>query len=696
MLERWGTVVARLLEAERRRWILWAPVAFGAGIAVYFGLSVEPPWWTLPVVVSGLAVGGCWSRWRCWPLQLGLWLAVAGFGLAALRTAGAAAPVLRVSTGVIELEGRVAEVEPMEQGAVRLLLDRLVWPVAEAGQAVPQRIRIRLRREAGDWFPGQRLRVPVVLMPPPRPAAPGAFDFARQAWFLGIGAVGYAVARPHPVDAGFVDAEGLFQRLAQGWSAWRHALTGRIVRAVGDAGLGEGCGAVAAALITGERGAVPPDLLQAYRDAGLAHILVIAGMHMSMVAGLAFVWLRAGLAAIPWIALRFPIKKWTAGGALAVIFGYLLISGAPVPTQRAFVMNAMMLVAVLIDRDALSLRSITWAALAILAWHPEAIIGASFQMSFAAVYALIAGYEVLGARLAVWRRRHWSGRLLAYPLGILLTTQIAGMATAFFTIYHFNRFATYGLLGNILAVPLVGFLVMPAALVAFCLLPFDLDAWGWVVMGWGIRWIGAIARWVSSLPGASVDLPAVPMPALLLFALGGLWLLLWRRPWRLAGLLGLVGGVMLYGLSRPPDLWLSETGTTMAVRAPDGRLAFSPGSSERVTRETWVRLSGGGKTPLAWYQVPQAAMTCGHASCQALVRGREILFQRVVAPPSCPSADLVVGTVLSLPCPAKAIGAHALKEGGARVLWLGTGGMEERDVAGWQGCRPWSPCLVPQ
>jgi competence protein ComEC len=186
------------------------------------------------------------------------------------------------------------------------------------------------------------------------------------------------------------------------------------------------------------------------------------------------------------------------------------------------------------------------------------------------------------------------------------------------------------------------------------------------------------------------------MPALLLFSLGGLWLLLWRRPWRLAGLLGLAGGVALYGVSRPPDLWLSETGTTMAVRAPDGRLAFSPGSGERVIRETWVRLSGGGKTPLPWYQVPQAGMTCGQASCRASVRGRDILFQRRAVAPSCPSADLVVGDIGSLPCPAQTIGTPALQQGGARVLWLGADGLEEHDVARWQGCRPWSPCPVPR
>ncbi len=409
-----------------------------------------------------------------------------------------------------------------------------------------------------------------------------------------------------------------FERIRVAIAAFRHDLTQRIVAAIDGAGLGRGAGWVASALITAERGPVSPDLLQAYRDAGLAHILVIAGMHMSMVAGLAFVAIRGGLAAIPWIALRFPIKKWTAAGALLITLGYLVISGAPVPTQRAFMMNAILLVAILFDREALSLRSITWAALLILLLRPEALVGASFQMSFAAVYGLISGYEALGPVLSRWRARHrgrWAMPLF-YVAGILLTTQIAGTATAFYTIFHFNRYATYGLLGNFLAVPVVGFWVMPSALLAFCLMPFGLDAWAWQIMGQGIVCVGKIAQWVAGLPGASLDLPEMPISALLLFTLGGFWLVLWRRPWRLWGLAGMAAAFLLYAGHRSPDVLIAPSGQLIAARGSEGALVFSRTAGEKMLRETWAKQAGQGTDSAAgWQDDGNRPLSCDDLGC---------------------------------------------------------------------------------
>ena len=370
-------VMGTVFSTERERCILWLPVAFGAGIAWYFALPAEPPRWVGPAVLAGCAAAGVVLRRHAviWLPALILSIVAGGFTLAVERSIGVAAPVLDRPTGFIRLEGRVAAVEPLEQGQHRLILDQLTLPTLQDAAPPPTKLRIRLRSDRDDLRPGQRVAMRAVLMPPPAPAAPGSYDFARQAWFQGIGAVGYSVGSPHLVAA--VGADGLTERLRLWLANVRHDLTLRIVTAIDQAGLPAGVGWVAAALITAERGPVSPDLLQAYRDAGLAHILVIAGMHMSMVAGLVFVALRGGLAAIPPIALRRPIKKWTAVGALLVTFGYLVISGAPVPTQRAFIMNAIVLSAVLIDREAISMRSVTWAALAVMILAPEAVIGAA-------------------------------------------------------------------------------------------------------------------------------------------------------------------------------------------------------------------------------------------------------------------------------------------------------------------------------
>jgi competence protein ComEC len=632
------------LESERDRWILWAPVALAAGIALYFSLPAEPPFWVM--IVLPLAAAVPLIRWRR-PLLIGLFLIAGGFSAAEYRTFSVAAPVLDQPSGMFYLSGHVLAVEPVEQGQ-RVLLDHLSG--GPLYRVKLDRVRLRLRADY-TLRPGQEITLRASLMPPPAPSVPGGYDFTRAAWFEKIGAVGYAMGRPQ-IKTDVAEA---------GWriglGRLRQKLTARIVGSIDK----EGIGVVAAALITGQRGPVPPEILQSYRDAGLAHILVIAGMHLSMVAGLVLVVLRGFLAAIPPIALRYPIHKWTACGALAVTFGYLLISGFPVPTQRAFIMISTLLLAILIDRQPVSLRSISLAAMAVLLIQPEALMGPSFQLSFAAVYGLICGYEALGPALARWREsaKSWWQMPLLYVGGILITTQIAGTATAFYSLFHFNRYAVYGLLGNALAVPLVGFWVMPAALLAFCLMPFGLDAYGWRLMGAGLEQVTRIAVWVSHLPGATVNVPAMPSLALVLFSLGAAWLLLWRTRWRLYGLSGMAAALAVSLLHRPPDLLIDPTGKLVAFREADGHLHLPPGRAGKSVRRSWAQVAGEGESLLPADMGNEG--TCDGDGCLLRRDGTERRFM------------LPAG-------------------GGARAVWLSDDGTQSvLSVADWQGNRPWRP-----
>jgi len=639
------------LESERDRWILWAPVALAAGIAVYFSLPIEPPvrlTYILPPL--GLAPLLAWRGRAGWPLLCGLFLMLLGFSVAEFRTQSVAAPVLKEPTGIFRLSGHVVAVEPIEKGA-RVTLDHLAGGPLYRERL--ERVRIRLRADYG-LRPGQEITLRAALMPPPAPSVPGGYDFTRAAWFQKIGAVGYAVGRPQIRS----DVPQAGWRVALGRA--RQALNARIVGAIDRAGYDQGIGVVAAALITGQRGPVPPLILQSYRDAGLAHILVIAGMHLSMVAGLVLVVLRGLLAAIPPIAVRFPIHKWTACGALLVTLGYLLISGAPVPTQRAFIMTSVMLLAVLLDRQPVSLRSISLAAVAVLLLQPEALMGPSFQLSFAAVYGLICGYEALSDRLAAWRQssKAWWQMPILYVGGILITTQIAGTATAFYSLFHFNRYAVYGLLGNALAVPLVGFWVMPAALLAFCLMPFGLDEWGWRLMGAGLEQVTRIAVWVSHLHGATINLPAMPELALVLFSLGAAWLLLWRTRWRVYGLSGMAAALAVILLQAKPDLVIDPTGRLVAVKETDGRLHLSRGRGANSLRQSWAQMAGEGER----LPEPEAGngAVCSGLECRLLRDGNE---RWIPLPPS---------------------------GGGTREIWLKEGEAPRIvSVADWQGDRPW-------
>ncbi|HUK60417.1 MAG TPA: ComEC/Rec2 family competence protein [Stellaceae bacterium] len=420
------------VRAERARWPLWLPVFLGCGIGTYFWLPEEPVPWLGPVVAL-LAAVQVWRMWRRGRVAFTASAAVAfvfGFAAAQVQSTLVAAPVLQKRLGPVTVEGRLESVDPLPEGA-RLVIGRLSIE-GLAPEATPARVRVRLRKDDAAAIPGAWLRLTAMLMPPPAPVLPGSFDFERRAWFDRLGAVGYALGAPRweapPGEAG-----------AASWRVALQALRAEVSERVRHALPGER-GAIAAALITGDTHAIPPADADAFRNAGLAHILVIAGLHMGMVAGIAFFALRAGMALVPRLALYHPTKKYAAASALALTFGYMLLSGATVSSRRAFAMIGLALLAVLVDRVSLSARAVALAAAAVMLMTPEAATGPSFQMSFAAVAALIACYEALRPRLSLWHAHAGALRRAGlYFFGIALTTIVTTLATMPFTIYHLGR-----------------------------------------------------------------------------------------------------------------------------------------------------------------------------------------------------------------------------------------------------------------
>ncbi len=692
--------IGEILAAERRRWVLWLPVCLGAGIVIYFMLPVEPPRW------SGIAIGvaACvlLAITRVWSYRLFLpaiaVLAIAtGFAAAQLRAVSVAAPVLEKRLGPVSVEGRVVSVRRVADGGRRLVLERPVIGRL-APDRTPERVRVKLRAAPTELRPGNMVSVRAILMPPPSPASPGAFDFARLAYFQRLGAVGFAVSRVRIVDpAGGGSSWSLaLARLRHSILArLRHSITARIISS-----LDAPTGAVAAALMTGERGAIPDEVLGAMRDAGLAHLLAISGLHVGLVAGILFFALRLVFSAIEPLVLRRPVKIWAAMGALMGAFCYLLISGATVPTQRAFIMLAVVLLAVTLDRTALSMRLVALAAALVLLIAPESLLSASFQLSFAAVVALIAVYESMGARFAKW---HGDGglarRFLIYGLGVVLTTLVAGIATGPFAVYHFNRLALYGLAANLIAVPLAGFWIMPWAIVAFLLMPFGLEALALAPMGWGIDAVIETARTVASWPGAVKQIPAMPPAAIGLVTIGGLWLCLWRTRWRAFGLVAVVAGLSLLPGVRPPDVLIDGSGRLMAVKADDGALALSSRRVARFEGEIWLRRAGE-TAALSWPREGYGAggrLACDALGCIYRAHGRTVaLVRRADAlAEDCGIATAVVSSVPVKPwrCrqPRTVIDRFDLWRHGAHALWLDGDAIRVLSVADVRGRRLWSP-----
>ncbi len=586
------------------------------------------------------------------------------------------------------VSGQVATVEARPTG-LRVVIDEPRVGDLDSEQT-PRRVRVTVRTDGHPPRPGEWILVRAVLMPPPPPAAPGAFDFPRQAWFKGLGAVGFAV--------------GKIEQLPQAASApsvslWLNGRRQDIAERV-RASLGTESGAIAAALMTGDRGAIPKEVVTALRDAGLAHLLAISGLHVGLIAASLFVAVRGLLALWPSVTLRFPIKKWAAGVSLGGAFTYLLLTGMTIPTQRAFLMTGLVLIAVILDRVAISMTLVAWAALAVLLHSPESLLGPSFQMSFAAVVALIAVYEVVRERFGEWRAgARVPRRALLYLGGVALTTLIAGLATAPFAAFHFNRFADYGLAANLVAVPVTALWIMPWSVAAYILMPFGLETVALAPMGWGIEVVVFVARTVAGWPGSVTLLPPMPVAGLVAITLGGLWLCLWRGRWRLGGLAGFVAGVLVMTAAPLPDVLIAGDARLFAVRDETGGLILSAPRARGMTAETWLRLHGrdGRASPLPGLgEGGEGDFRCDSLGCVYRARGHVVAIARDARAlaEDCQSAGVVVSLVpVRGDCPSAhtIIDRFDLWREGAHAIWLEAGAVRVSSVAEERGVRPWAP-----
>ncbi len=455
-------------------------------------------------------------------------------------------------------------------------------------------------------------------------------------------------------------------------------------------------GGVASALITGKRGAISEPVKQAFRQSGLQHLLAIAGLHLGLVGGFVFFTIRAGLALIPWVALRYPIKKLAAAATLVVLACYLMLSGAAIPTERAFVMNGLVFAAVLIDRLRISMRICALAAAFVLAVEPESLVGVSFQMSFGAVVALIAVYETYGGRLGhLLHRPSLPGRILGYAGAVVVTTVVVTIGTDPFSIYHFHHVALYSPLANVVAVPLSAMWTLPWGVVTCLLMPFGLERFALVPMGWGIDATIFVAQAVSALPGNVWPMPRLPAAGLVLVALGGLWLCLWRQAWRRWGVVAIAAGLAGMTLTRPPDIVIADLGRFLAVRAPDGHYWAIADHGEQFEASFLAEETGLEVGP--WPQsAAEGGLDCAGDLCRYTARGRTVAIVTGAAalPLDCGEFDAVVSQVpAGFRCRSTIPVVDRIDSWrqGAVAFWLDPAAVTVESANKSRGDRPWVP-----
>lgn len=563
---------------QRGHMFAWAPVLLAIGIATYFSSSEEPPALTcLTLLVGGLVALALvpWLPYAARMWVVGAALLIGGFGLAGVRANAVAEPVIGFRY-YGPIEGRIIEIDRSSSDAVRLTLDSVVLARMD-NTRTPATVRVSLHGDQGliTPEPGQVVIMTGHLSPPSGPVEPGGFDFQRMAWFEGLGAVGYTRT---PVLLGAVAADGQA-------GLWVYRLRTQISAGV-QVRLDGPSGAFAAAIITGDRSGMDAGSLAALRASNLAHLLAISGMHMGILAAFIFATIRSGFALCPAAALRLPVKKIAAVAALVVAAAYLAMSGGNVSTERAFIMVAVMLTAVLFDRRALTLRAVAIAALIVLILRPEALFGPGFQMSFAATTALVAVFGIIrhGDFASVPR---WMKPVFA----VIASSFVAGAATAPFAAYHFNQIAQFGLIANLLSVPLMGILVMPSAVLAAVLAPFGLEMAGLWPMDLGLRWILGVAHFVADQDGALRHVVTPGPEVLALLSLGAVFVIIWRGSLRWVGAFPVVVGFAFWQFADRPVLLIAETGSLIGLMTQDGR-DVSKERGEGFSAGTWLENDG--------------------------------------------------------------------------------------------------------
>lgn len=668
----------------------WAVVAFAAGIAAWFVCANAWQW--LGVISAGLglafaALAGLGAEGRYPHLRRAFMVAGIALAVGCALVWGKAAlvgaePIIRPTVATIEARVLSREEQPAER-RVRLLL---ATREPGSGRVIKVRVNLDAERDGPGLGEGAKLQLRARLVPPAAPMLPGGYDFARSAWFAGIAATGTVLGPVTVLEPGGGGSIPELQR----------ALSSHV-----RANLAGSPGTIAAAFASGDRGAIAEADDQAMRDSGLTHLLSVSGLHVSAVVAAGYVLALRLLALIPWLALRVRLPLVAAGtGALAGI-AYTLLTGAAVPTIRSCIGALLVLAALAIGREPLSMRMIAVAAFVVLLLWPEALVGPSFQMSFAAVIAIVALHGSAPMRaFNAPREQAWWIKGLRQVMGLLLTGVVIELALMPIGLFHFHRAGVYGALANVVAIPLTTLASMP--LIALALLADSVGAGApfWWLAGKSLELLLALAHWTAAIPGAVTMMPSMGQGAFALFLAGGLWLALWQARARLWGLVPALIGVLLLTQVRAPDLLISGDGRHVGImgQAP-GELLVLRESRSGYTRDNLIESAGMNGTTRLIESWPGAR--CNRDFCAVMIeregrqwqlligRGTDYVSERGLAA-ACERVDIVIAPrYLPWSCKPRWIKAdrRMLDQSGGLTIDLTKG--EVRSVAGDQGQHGW-------
>ncbi|MBE6466969.1 MAG: ComEC family competence protein [Alphaproteobacteria bacterium] len=566
-------------DKDRRN--LWFVVLYALGIAVYFSLKFEPNKWIAVGIAEGLIVLAIIFRHHLSILRVlsCLAIAVAGFSAVQLKTIWLAQNNSQLPDDTFYFKGKIENIDTNYQGRKRFILTDVK---DFDGNSYKGKYRITQRSSKEEANIGECVEMVGKIMPLSKEVMVGGYQFDRKGFFEGLKGSGFAESRWFKIDCETKSAFDFNAFIGN----LRYDIANRIKNI-----LPKEEASIASAIIAGERGDIDSRQYENYRNSGLAHFLSISGLHMSMLAGLMFFFIRFVLAFIPDISLKFDTKKISAVFAIIISFIYLLISGQAIPAERAFIMTFVVLLGVLFNRRAISMQTICLAGFIVLLLSPQVLVSASFQMSFAAVMGLVAFYEktsnAISRFLNVGTLHKYIRIIILYVLGVVISDFIASLMTLPFAVYHFNMVAVYTTLGNFLAGPIIGLIIMPMVLLSMLFMPFGLDGIFLKALGYGINQVNQITEYVSSLPNSAVYVPSMPHWGLVLIVLGGLWLMLWQAKWKYFGIIGVVLGLLSITTAKVPDIIIGPDAKAVAFKNLQGELEIASSRGGRFIKDVW-------------------------------------------------------------------------------------------------------------
>jgi len=670
----------------------WVPVWLAAGIAVYFGMNHEPsayaPWALLPLM-------GCMYLTRGipkWCFIFTVWfLMLLGLSAAQWQTARMDAPKLPPGLDVVKITGTLKKVT-YDEKQYKLWLENLT--IAELPpEQTPAMIRVTFR---GKEVPpiGSHVTSRGKIFAASGPAMPDDYDFGRYFFFRQIGAVGVIFPPLKPVD----DAAELPRESSI--SEWVSSIRAGVQQRMLSLQEGEAI-TVLSALVTGDKSPIPKETAEAFRNSGLAHMLAISGMHMAIISGVFFLFLRSLLVLIPPISNRYNVKKIAAMMALIASSAYLVMADFPISAVRAYIMIAFMFTAVLLDREAVTVRSLMIAATVILLIYPSSLVEAGFQLSFSATLALVVSYRTFRMVQGTPDEQHsWVRRILLYLLGIIISSLIASLATLPFIMFHFQQINPYSIISNLAAVPFFGFIVMPMLMLAILLMPLGLEALPLKVAVWGMDYLIIIAQSVADIPGADFHVMPLANWSIVLIGAGMLLLLLHRLLWvKWAGFALITIGICTPLLYVKPDILVANDGRYIAVAEGESYTLIHGKSNRGFSVKQWKeRLA----TEIQKVKKPEEAIagaSCDKVGCVLKKGDYTLAFPKKIeaVAEDCTMADYVFyeSAVSKGVCKDanKLVDAKRLRDRGSMALWFGHDGrMITKFACDYTGVRPWTTC----